>query len=341
MKLAYRYLLNHFLSTNLSLFGVLFLIVSMVFFIQLARMTASIEISLFDFFKLYSFMLPRILIFTLPLSFFIALTLTLYRLSRENESIVYFTLGFSPKQMARFFLQISVLFSAFMLIVSLVFIPIAYGLQHNFIDYKKTQVKLNLKTAEFGQRFLEWLIFIESEEAGIYKNVIMYYPIKNAKDKEQLIIAKQGRLERDDQSLSLKLANGNAYNFEQNNSWHIGHFESMTISTQLTGFDSNAGTFYEYWSEINTNSKRAKEFVIYTLISLFPTASTLFALSFGIVTYRYDKGFMYVGIFAVIALYFGILSLFYEPPLLATTVIFLSSLFSSFYLFKKRILSRY
>ena len=103
MKLAYRYMLNQFLSTNLSLFGVLFLIVSMVFFIQLARMTASIEISLFDFFKLYSFMIPRILIFTLPLSFFIALTLTLYRLSRENESIVYFTLGFSPTQMGRFF----------------------------------------------------------------------------------------------------------------------------------------------------------------------------------------------------------------------------------------------
>ncbi|HHW1540897.1 TPA: LptF/LptG family permease, partial [Campylobacter coli] len=35
MKLALRYVLNQFLSTNLSIFFVLFTIVSMVFFIQL------------------------------------------------------------------------------------------------------------------------------------------------------------------------------------------------------------------------------------------------------------------------------------------------------------------
>ena len=103
MRLVYRYLLNQFLSTQLSLFGVLFLIVSMVFFIQLARMTASIEISLGDFFKLYSFMLPRILIFTMPLSFFISLTMTLHRLSRENERSVFHPWLFSKANCKVFF----------------------------------------------------------------------------------------------------------------------------------------------------------------------------------------------------------------------------------------------
>lgn len=341
MKLAYRYMLNHFLSTNLSLFLVLFLIVSMVFFIQLARMTSNIEITLFDFFKLYSFMIPRILIFTLPLSFFISLTLTLYRLSRENESIVYFTLGFSPLSLGRFFLRIAFLFSAFMLVVSLVFIPIAYALQNNFIDFKKTQVKLNIKIGEFGQKFLDWLIFVDSEDSGVYQNIVMYHPVKKSKDKEQFIIAKKGILERNEQSLSFKLLNGSAYHFDQNNTWHIVNFDDLIINTQLSGFNANAKTFYEYWSEINSNEKRAKEFVIYVLISLFPLASTLFALSFGLITYRYDKGFAYLGIFAVIALYFGALTLFYQPPLIATVTIFLSFLIASLLYFKKKILSRY
>lgn len=103
MKLALRYVLNQFLSTNLSIFFVLFTIVSMVFFIQLAKLTSSIEINFTDLLKLYGFMLPRIFIFTLPIAFFIALTLALFRLSRENESIVLFTLGFSPKILAKFF----------------------------------------------------------------------------------------------------------------------------------------------------------------------------------------------------------------------------------------------
>lgn len=340
MKLAYRYLLNHFLSTNLSLFGVLFLIVSMVFFIQLARMTASIEISLFDFFKLYSFMIPRILIFTLPLSFFIALTLTLYRLSRENESIVYFTLGFSPRQMGRFFLRIAGLLSAFCLLISLVFIPIALVLQNNFIDYKKTQVKFNIKSGEFGQKFLDWLIFIEKENDGLYQNIIMYRPLKKLGEKELFIIAKEGILERNEQSLSFRLRQGNVYDFEQNQTWYAGHFDDIVINTLISD-DIESRTLLEYYKGISTSPKRAQEFVIYTLIALFPLASTLFALSFGIVTYRYDKGLVYLSVFLVIGLYFGALSLFYQPPLLAISLIFCVTFGLSFWNFWRKILRRY
>ena len=134
MKLIYKYTLNQFLSTYLSLFLVLFLIVSMVFFIQLARITSSIEISFVDFLKLYSFTVPRILILTLPISFFISLSLTLYRLSRENESIVCFALGCSPKDVAKFFIKISLFLSFVMLVISLVFIPLAFSLQNNLIE---------------------------------------------------------------------------------------------------------------------------------------------------------------------------------------------------------------
>lgn len=340
MKLAYRYMLNQFLSTNLSLFGVLFLIVSMVFFIQLARMTASIEISLFDFFKLYSFMIPRILIFTLPLSFFIALTLTLYRLSRENESIVYFTLGFSPTQMGRFFLRIAGLLSAFCLLISLVFIPVALVLQKNFIDYKKTQVKFNIKSGEFGQKFLDWLIFIEKENDGLYQNIIMYRPLKKLDEKELFIIAKEGILERSEQSLSFRLRQGSVYDFEQNQTWYAGHFDDIVINTLISD-DIESRTLLEYYKGISTSPKRAQEFVIYTLIALFPLASTLFALSFGIVTYRYDKGLVYLSVFLVVGLYFGALSLFYQPPLLAISLIFCVTFGLGLWNFWRKILRRY
>lgn len=333
-------MLNQFLSTNLSLFGVLFLIVSMVFFIQLTRMTASIEISLFDFFKLYSFMIPRILIFTLPLSFFIALTLTLYRLSRENESIVYFTLGFSPTQMGRFFLRIAGLMSAFCLLISLVFIPIALVLQNNFIDYKKTQVKFNIKSGEFGQKFLDWLIFIEKENDGLYQNIIMYRPLKKLDEKELFIIAKEGILERNEQSLSFRLRQGSVYDFEQNQTWYAGHFDDIVINTLISD-DIESRTLLEYYKGISTSPKRAQEFVIYTLIALFPLASTLFALSFGIVTYRYDKGLVYLSVFLVVGLYFGALSIFYQPPLLAISLIFCVTFGLSFWNFWRKILRRY
>ncbi|MGH2305976.1 LptF/LptG family permease [Campylobacter taeniopygiae] len=341
MKLVSRYILNQFLSTNLSIFFVLFSIVSMVFFIQLAKLTSSIEISFLDLLELYGFMLPRILIFTLPISFFIALTLTLFRLSRENESIVLFTLGFSPKTLASLFLKISALISALMLFTSLVMIPLVLELQDNFIDYKKTQVKFNYKTGEFGQKFLDWMIFIEKQDGDKYENIIMYHPKRVQSDKEQLIIAKEATVQKESTGFAFKLSKGRMYNFEQSSMLFTGEFENLTLNTKFNNNNFKIKKFYEYWLDINTDAKRAKEFVIYTTIALFPLASTLFALSFGIVTYRYEKGFVYVGMFGVIVVYFGLLSLFYKPPLLACFSIFVFSFIASIICFKKMILSRY
>ena len=229
---------------------------------------------------------------------------------KENESIVLFTLGFSPKILAKFFLKIAALVSALMLIIALVMIPIVFELQDNFVNFKKTQVKFNYKTGEFGQRFLEWMIFIEKQESDRYENIIMYHPKRNIEDKEQLIIAKEATAQRNEDSFAFKLSNGKMYNFENGQTLFIGNFDKLIVNTQFNDQNLQTKKFYEYWNDLNTNPKRAKEFVIYVTIALFPLASTLFALSFGIVTYRYEKGFIYFGMFGVIAVYFGLLSSF-------------------------------
>lgn len=339
MKLIYRYILNHFFSTHLSLFFVLFLIVSMVFFIQLARLTTSIEISLLDFLKLYSFMLPRILIFTLPVSFFIALSLMLYRLSRENESLVCFALGFSPINLALFFLKISFVFCAFLLTIALVFIPLAEDLKDNFIDYKQSQVKFNLKTGELGQKLFNFFLFIEKEDAQGFSGVVAYESAKEGK--QRLFVAKRANYERDERNFNFILKDVLAYELEQNKTLFTSHFDELRLNSYFTGFESEKSGILGYWAQMKTDIKRAKEFVIYTLMSLFPLASTLFALSFGLVTYRYEKGFIYLGIFLVIAFYFSALSLFYERPFLSVFLIFTLTFLASLFYFKQKILSRY
>ncbi|MCZ0772469.1 LptF/LptG family permease [Campylobacter hepaticus] len=341
MKLSLKYILNQFLSTNLSIFFVLFSIVSMVFFIQLAKLTSSIEISFLDLLKLYGFMLPRILIFTLPISFFISLTLVLYRLSKENESIVLFTLGFSPVILAKFFIKIASLISVLMLIVALVMIPIVFELQNNFINYKSTQVKFNYKTGEFGQKFLDWMIFIEKQYNNKYENIIMYHPKRKIDDKEQLIIAKEAYVQRKDDGLAFSLNQGKIYNFERGEDIFSGEFDTLVVNTQFNIDNLKTKKFYEYWNDLNEDSQRAREFVIYVTIALFPLASTLFTLCFGLVTYRYEKGYVYLGMFGVIAVYFGLLSSFSQNPILVCFGIFSLSFFISFLCFKKMILSRY
>ena len=342
MSRVNKYLLFNFLGTFASLFSTLFLIMSIVFFIQIARITSYIEISFGELFKLYSFMLPRVLLFVVPIAFFVSLAMTLFRLSKENESIVIFTLGGSPNKIARFFLAFSALLSAVLLVVAIAMIPIAAQLNANFIDYKKTVAKLNLKPTQFGQKFSDWMVYVGSEvedsNGTTYKDIVMFNPF--VKDSQRLITAKNAKITNVNQSIELSLNEGKMYDIKDE-IYHQSNFKSMKIRTTQSEEISNVGSIKEYWMEAASSNKRKKDFSTYVLVALFPLASTLFAISLGIVTYRYEKGMVYVGTFGVLFGYFTLIMLFSSKPALAIPLIFFVFLLAGVLLYKAKITRRY
>ena len=342
MSRVNKYLLFNFLGTFASLFSTLFLIMSIVFFIQIARITSYIEISFGELFKLYSFMLPRVLLFVVPIAFFVSLAMTLFRLSKENESIVIFTLGSSPNKIARFFLAFSALLSAALLVVAIVMIPIAAQLNANFIDYKKTVAKLNLKPTQFGQKFSDWMVYVGSESEDkngtTYKDIVMFNPF--VKDSQRLITAKNAKIINVGQSVELSLNEGKMYDI-RDEIYHQSNFKSMKIRTAQSEEISDVGSIKEYWMEAVSSDKRRKDLSTYVLVALFPLASTLFAISLGIVTYRYEKGMVYVGTFGVLFGYFTLIMLFSSKPALAIPLIFFVFLLAGVLLYKAKITRRY
>ena len=342
MSRVNKYLLFNFLGTFASLFSTLFLIMSIVFFIQIARITSYIEISFGELFKLYSFMLPRVLLFVVPIAFFVSLAMTLFRLSKENESIVIFTLGGSPNKIARFFLAFSALLSAALLVVAIVMIPIAAQLNANFIDYKKTVAKLNLKPTQFGQKFSDWMVYVGSESEDkngtIYKNVVMFNPY--VEETQRLIIANNAKITNVAQNIELSLNEGKMYDI-RDEIYHQSNFKSMKIRTAQSEEISDVGSIKEYWMEAASSDKRRKDLSTYVLVALFPLASTLFAISLGIVTYRYEKGMVYVGTFGVLFGYFTLIMLFSSKPALAIPLIFFVFLLAGVLLYKAKITRRY
>lgn len=342
MSRVNKYLLFNFLGTFASLFSTLFLIMSIVFFIQIARITSYIEISFGELFKLYSFMLPRVLLFVVPIAFFVSLAMTLFRLSKENESIVIFTLGGSPNKIARFFLAFSAILSAALLVIAIVMIPIAAQLNANFIDYKKTVAKLNLKPTQFGQKFSDWMVYVGSEmedsNGTTYKDIVMFNPF--VKDSQRLITAKNAKITNVNQSIELSLNEGKMYDIKDE-IYHQSNFKSMKIRTTQNEEISDVGSIKEYWMEASSSNKRKKDFSTYVLVALFPLASTLFAISLGIVTYRYEKGMVYVGTFGVLFGYFTLIMLFSSKPALAIPLIFFVFLIAGALLYKAKITRRY
>jgi len=268
--------------------------------------------------------------------------MTLFRLSKENESIVIFTLGGSPNKIARFFLAFSALLSAALLVIAIVMIPIAAQLNANFIDYKKTVAKLNLKPTQFGQKFSDWMVYVGSEiedsNGTTYKDIVMFNPF--VKDSQRLITAKNAKITNVNQSIELSLNEGKMYDIKDE-IYHQSNFKSMKIRTAQSEEISDVGSIKEYWMDAASSDKRRKDLSTYVLVALFPLASTLFAISLGIVTYRYEKGMVYVGTFGVLFGYFTLIMLFSSKPALAIPLIFFVFLLAGVLLYRAKIARRY
>lgn len=343
MKRVNRYLLTNFLSSFASLFATLFIIVSIVFFIQISRITSYVSITFFELVKFYMFLLPQILLFTIPIGFFVSLAISFFKLSKENESIVIFTLGYPTRQIGKFFAILSAFVSILLLGTSLIMIPIAEELSDNFIGHKLNDAQLNIKASQFGQKFSDWMVYIENQSMDqnttVYENLILYNP-KNSDSNDRVLMAKTGYINNFNGTIELKLIDGYSYDIASN-VIHATKFGNMIIRSKQKDNSKEIVSIFDYWKQALNDDKRKKDFTINVLVSIFPLASVYFALTFGIVTYRYEKGFIYFGIFGVLFFYFAALMILVKQPFIAIPLIFIVTLLASIFSFKIKILSRY
>ena len=341
MNRANRYLLKHFSELFSSLFFILFFITSIIFFIKLTALTAIIKMDFLDLGTLYLYLLPRTLVYTLPLTFFIALCITLFNLSKENETTVLFTLGYNPRKIAKLFLSLSALLSVVLILDIFVLIPISKQLNTNFFEYKKAEAKFNIKANEFGQRFSDWLVYIEhGDNQKLYEGVTMYRAT-SGNDKEKLIVSQNAAIENGDGKLRLNLASGKIFQFDKD-SIDQTNFERMFINSVPKTPMSVIQSIEEYWSGVYKDKKRAYDLSFFILIALFPLATVLIALSIGIVTYRYDKGSIYFFMFLTTAIYLAATTLFSTwHPQSAPLIVFALAFVIALVIYNKRIRAVY
>ncbi len=336
-----HYLLKHFSSLFASLFFTLFFITSVVFFIKIASITAIIKISFYELGLLYIYLLPNILIYTLPITFFIALCISLFNLSKENETIVLFTLGYMPKKIARLFIIVSAILSLLLIVNILVLIPTAKQLNANFLDYKRAEAKFNIKATEFGQKFSDWLVYIDkSDKKDSYSGVVMYQE-ETTKNTEKIITSKSADIKNDNGILKLELASGKAFEISSKKIEQV-NFEKMYLKSEPKDRVSSVQDIISYWKLALKDKKRAYDLSFFLLIALFPLATVLFGISIGIVTYRYERGGIYIPMVAVIFGYLapGIILVQYGH-LIAVGFVFFSTIIGSYLYYRKKILLRY
>lgn len=323
----------------LSMFMPLFAIASVIFMIKLATYTAVIQLTLWDMVKLYLFVLPEILFYTLPLTFFIAATLSLFRLSTDNEMVVLFALGIHPKFIIKTLFKPAALLSALLMFNFLVLFPHATTLSSNFVSYKKSEAKFNLSASEFGHSFGDWLLYIgKDNENETYSDVILF----NKNKKEEIIIsAKRAEIINDAGILRLKLIEGEGYSYSKEEFSQID-FDTMYINDTMRTDLAVYRTPLEYWLSNDRKESKTHMMITDTLLSLFPLISLFLVVSIGVVHVRHQKGRIYLYLFLGVLLYYGA-TLGLQKSLVYYTIptVVITWLIVTYIIYKKNIVERF
>lgn len=283
--------LNNYLHSQLAItffpiFLGLFFITSVVFLVKIVSLTSVIKMNFIELFQLYSYTIPQILLFTLPISYFLSLAISISKLSSEYEMAVITAFGISPIKVIKLYFPVTLLISLSLLVVTLGLIPKTKYLMNEFIDYKKNEANFNIKESEFGQKFGDWLIFIDKKEDKIYKNVKLF---KNENAKEQLIISDKAILDNDKGYLTFKLTDGTIFDMNNNELNQI-NYETMYINEIVE--NNSLFTFttsLNYWIISLKHNLDNESFVFFILTSIFPLISLFFVVTFGYFNPRYEK----------------------------------------------------
>jgi lipopolysaccharide export system permease protein len=280
------YLYSQLSISFLPIFLGLYFITSIIFLVKIASLTSVITIDAFELFKLYGYSVPKIIFFTVPISFFISLVITLAKLSSEYELIVITSFGFNPMKILKIFFPSTFLLSIALLIISVGLIPKTDYLMSTFLDKKKKEANFNIKASEFGQKFGDWLIYIDKKDGKNYENVRLF---KTKEGLDQFILANRAVLNNKDGDLNFTLIEGKAFYIGDEELNQID-YKTMDINDSIVNKKDFIFTnSYNYWKYSLQNDSNIDDFTFFILTSLFPLISLFLVIAFGYYNPRYEK----------------------------------------------------
>jgi len=334
-----KYLFTNFTSSFYPIFFSLFSITSIIYLVKIASLTSIIQLNFLELLLLYGYNIPKILFFTLPISFVIGLTISMSKLSSEYELLVISSFGKNPISILKYFIPIAIALSISLIIISQAIIPKATFLNKQFIAAKKTDAQFNIKASKFGQEFGDWLIFIKEDDNKLYHDIKLLQKGDTSSDK--FIIATDATMDNKAGNLNLNLYNGKSFvisdTIEQTN------YKNMILMDNKK--DNDIYSFFgiiHYWKDLFNNKNIADDFTFNILVSIFPLISILFILIFSYYNPRYEKNksILYSSVLIVV---FFIISkkLTIINPFILVFVIPLVWILSSYILYTKTIKKQY
>ena len=191
--------------------------------------------------------IPKILTKFIPLSFLIALFLTILKFESENEFLILWTSGMNKMKVVNFFFKVSIMVTILQLIFASLINPKFLNHSRSLIkssnlDYVSTMVK----SKQFNDTIEGLTIYVEEKnENGILKNIFIrddghvLKSLENSKNSNNVtIFAKEGKIEQGLNGNYLVLRNGTIQ--KENKENEIVSINFIKTNMQLEGLQTKS-----------------------------------------------------------------------------------------------------
>ena len=291
------YISSNFTKAFLTIFIPFFLIISLVYLVKISALTRHIQIDFSELLLLYSYSLPNIVFYTVPLSFIAAVTNTLMKLSQDNELIALYALGLKAKKVLRSILLLAILFSVFLSTLSFLGIPMSKQLYNAFKEKKKAEATLNIVPGKLGQKFGDYYIYVKEkdEKSELFHDMVIYNRTK--KDEEQFFSSKEGQLNRDKLVASLLLKEGYGYTYTKDK-LQQAKYKTLEVFDSKQKYRFHFQDIASYWALTKTDKHRMGRALFYLFVSLIPILSVYLVAAFAMINPRYQANYSFIIIFS-------------------------------------------
>ncbi len=330
------YISSNFTKSFLTIFLPFFIIISLVFFVKISSLTSKIQINFTELILLYSYSIPEIIFYTIPLSFVAALANVLINLSQGNELIALYALGLKAKKILNSLLILGLLFSLLLASISFLAMPLSKQFYKAFKEEKRNEAKLNIVPGELGQKFGDYYMYVKEKTDDTFHDIVIYN--RTNKADEQFFSSQTGQINTYENVTSLLLHKGYGYTYEETK-LQQAEYETMEVFDRSKSKGFQFQTILSYWSEGSENKEKVMHRILfYVFTSLIPLLSVYLIASFTMINPRYQQNRSFFIIF-ITTLFFYVIASSLEKwgnPLILILIISMVAILSQ-WLFKKRV----
>jgi len=207
MKLLRNYILKDFFSSFIFALLSITMVMVMGNLIKFSDMVIRKGVPVLDALKVFIYLTPYLLGFTIPLALLLGVLLCLGRLISDNELVAINMAGISLRKILNIFLILGVIFSLFIFALNDKIIPhFHYNYRSQLKNLSSKNISAIIEPGVFMEQFENFILYVEEVDGNRLKNVFIYEVNEN--ELSQVTFAKSGEFVVDDSIIKMKLVNG-------------------------------------------------------------------------------------------------------------------------------------